>query len=122
MKVFSVNFQGEKNSIYCKCENTRNGFKHVATMYYNKNTYVAVCYYLNRTWECFEYQSVIRKLYYIISDEMKEKAVEEWKISKGKKRISAVERERIYKDIDTLFKDSFIEITKEPVYSYACNS
>ncbi len=121
MKVFSVNFQGEKNSIYCKCENTRNGFKHVATMYYNRNTYVAVCYYLNRTWECFEYQSVIRKLYYIISDEMKEKAVEEWKISKGKKRISAVERERIYKDIDNLFKDSFMEITKEPAYSYACN-
>ena len=121
MKAFSGNFQGEKNSIYCKYENTRNGFKHVATMYYNRNTYVAVCYYLNRTWECFEYQSVIRKLYYIISDEMKEKAVDEWKAEKGKKRISAVERERIYKDIDALFKDSFMEITKEPQYSYACN-
>lgn len=121
MKVFSVNFQGEKNSIYCKYENTRNGFKHVATMYYNRNTYVAVCYYLNRTWECFEYQSVIRKLYYIISDEMKEKAVEEWKTSKGKKRISKTEREKIYKDIDALFNGSFMEITKEPTYSYVCN-
>ena len=120
MKVFSVNFQGEKNSIYCKCENTRNRFKHVATMYYNRNTYVAVCYYLNRTWECFEYQSVIRKLYYIISDEMKEKAVEEWKTTKGKKRISKTERERIYKDIDALFNGSFMEITKEPTYSYVC--
>lgn len=121
MKVFSVNFQGEKNSIYCKCENTRNGFKHVATMYYNRNTYVAVCYYLNRTWECFEYQSVIRKLYYIISDEMKEKAVEEWKTSKGKKRISKTERERIYKDIDALFKNSFNEIEQQPEYEYVCN-
>ena len=121
MKVFSVNFQGEKNSIYCKYENTRNGFKHVATMYYNRNTYVAVCYYLNRTWDCFEYQSVIRKLYYIISDEMKEKAVEEWKTSKGKKRISKTEREKIYKDIDALFNGSFMEITKEPTYSYVCN-
>lgn len=121
MKVFSVNFQGEKNSIYCKYENTRNGFKHVATMYYNRNTYVAVCYYLNRTWECFEYQSVIRKLYYIISDEMKEKAVEEWKTSKGKKRISKAERERIYKDIDALFKNSFNEIEQQPKYEYVCN-
>ena len=121
MKIFNVNFQGEKNSIYCKCENTRNGFKHVATMYYNKNTYVAVCYYLNRTWECFEYQSVIRKLFYTISDEMKEKAVEEWKTAKGRKRISSIERERIYKDVDALFKNSFMEITKEPTYSYACN-
>ena len=121
MKIFNVNFQGEKNSIYCKCENTRNGFKHVATMYYNKNTYVAVCYYINRTWEYFEYQSVIRKLYYIISNEFKEKAVNEWKAEKGKKRISAAEREKIYKDIDALFKNSLMEITKEPAYSYACN-
>ena len=121
MKVFSVNFQGEKNSIYCKCENTRNGFKHIATMYYNKNSYVAVCYYLNRTWECFEYQSVIRKLYYIISDEMKEKAVEEWKTTKGKKRISKTERERIYKDIGALFNNSFNEIEQQPEYEYVCN-
>ena len=121
MKIFNVNFQGEKNSIYCKCENTRNGFKHVATMYYNRNTYVAVCYYLNRTWECFEYQSVIRKLFYTISDEMKEKAVKNWKASKGKKRISKTERERIYKDVNALFKNSFMEITKEPTYSYVCN-
>ena len=121
MKIFNVNFQGEKNSIYCKCENTRNGFKHVATMYYNRNTYVAVCYYLNRTWECFEYQSVIRKLFYTISDEMKEKAVEEWKTAKGRKRISSIERERIYKDVNALFKNSFMEITKEPTYSYVCN-
>ena len=121
MKIFNVNFKDKKNSIYCKCENTRNGFKHVATMYYNRNTYVAVCYYLNRTWECFEYQSVIRKLFYTISDEMKEKAVEEWKTTKGKKRISKTERERIYKGIDALFNDSFTEITKEPPYNYAYN-
>ena len=121
MKIFNVNFQGEKNSIYCKCENTRNGFKHVATMYYNGNTYVATSYYLNRTWECFEYQSVIRKLFYTISDEMKEKAVENWKAAKGKKRISTTERERIYKDIDALFKESFKAIVQQPVYSYACD-
>lgn len=121
MKVFNVNFQGEKNSIYCKCESTRNGFKHVATMYYNANTYVATSYYINRTWESYIYQSVIRKLFYTISDEMKEQAIDEWKAENNKKRISAVERERIYKDIDNLFENSFIEITKEPPYSYACN-
>ena len=121
MKVFNVNFQGEKNSIYCECANTRNGFKHIATMYYNRNTYVAVCYYINRTWETFIYQNVIRKLYCIISDELKVKAVEDWKAAKGKKRISTTERERIYKDIDALFKESFKEIEQQPVYSYACN-
>ena len=86
-----------------------------------KNTYVAVCYYLNRTWECFEYQNVIRKLYRIISNELKVKAVDEWKAAKGKKRISTTERERIYKDIDALFKESFKEIEQQPAYSYVCN-
>ena len=93
MKIFNVNFQGEKNSIYCKCENTRNGFKHVATMNYNGNTYVATSYYINRTWEYFEYQSVIRKLYYIISDEIKEKALNQENVKKhieGKQRVKVI--------------------------------
>ena len=36
-------------------------------------------------------------------------------------QLSSIERERIYKDVDALFKNSFMEITKEPPYSYACN-
>lgn len=52
---------------------------------------------------------------------MKLKAVDEWKAAKGKKRISTTERERIYQDIDALFKDSFKEIEQQPSYSYACN-
>lgn len=121
MRLFEVNFQGLKNTVYCKSESTRSGFKHVARMYYNGNSYTAIRHYYNRTYEYYEFQSVMQDLFENIVNEFKEKAVNNWKVVNGKKRISAVERERIYKDIDALFKNSFMEITEEPPYSYACN-
>ena len=49
--------------VECFCQNTRYGFRHVAALY-DKGRDVATakrCYY-NRTWESFEYQSVLREL------------------------------------------------------------
>lgn len=51
----------------CKSENTRNGFKHTATLNISTTsdtfgkTSGATCYYINRTWECYKYQTVIIK-------------------------------------------------------------
>ena len=60
MKTFKVN----KNlSIVCEYKNTRNGFKHEATLLQNGRSidFSKVCY-LNRTWESFEFETVIIKL------------------------------------------------------------
>ena len=87
-------------------------------MNYNGNIYVATSYYINRTWEYFEYQSVIKKLYYIISDEIKEKAVNNWKVENNKQRISKDKRQEIYKKVNALFADSVNSLKKEPKYTY----
>ena len=52
-----------KAKIVCEAMKTRNGFKHVAGYYVNGCCIqeTKVCY-LNRTWESFEYESVINKL------------------------------------------------------------
>ena len=118
MKIFNVNFQGEKNSIYCKCENTRNGFKHVATMYYNGNSYTATRYYYNRRWEYYDFQSVMQDLFKNIVNEFKEKAVNNWKVENNKKRISKDKRQEIYKKVNALFADSVNSLKKEPKYTY----
>ncbi len=50
--------------VYCSSADTRNGFKHTAEMWdknYNKVS-VKICY-LNRTWEEYDYQSVLAKLF-----------------------------------------------------------
>ena len=60
MKTFEI-----KNGmqVICESQNTRNGFRHIAILMNNGNevdrTKVT---YLNRTWESFEFESVLHKL------------------------------------------------------------
>jgi len=60
MKTFRINKDLE---IVCEWKNTRNGFKHEATLLQNGyEIEKAKCCYLNRTWESFEFESVIKDL------------------------------------------------------------
>jgi hypothetical protein len=59
-KLFTVN---EHITISCRSEKTRSGFRHLASLMvdgWQQNT-AKVCYQ-NRTWERFEFQSVIKAL------------------------------------------------------------
>lgn len=57
MKIFKIN---EKYEIVCESERTRYGFRHLATMFRNGVDIAdAKCCYYNRTWERYEFQSVI---------------------------------------------------------------
>jgi len=60
MRIFNLNTE---YNIVCNWQNTRYGFRHLATLH--KNGYeiakAKACYY-NRTWEKFEYETVLLKL------------------------------------------------------------
>lgn len=60
MKVFNIN---DKISIVCEWKKTRTAFKHEATLMFNgiEQEKTKICY-LNRTWESYEYQSVMFQL------------------------------------------------------------
>ena len=60
MKLINLNREW---AILCETKNTRNGFKHVAVLLKNGREFdkVKICY-LNRTWESYEYESVIKSL------------------------------------------------------------
>ena len=60
MKVFQIN----KNiSVVCNSENTRYGFRHLATLMIDgKEADKAKCCYYNRTWEKYEFESVLKEL------------------------------------------------------------
>ena len=60
MKKFEIN--NEYDAV-CEWKKTRNGFKHEATLLKNgvEVETVKECY-LNRTWESYEYETVLRKL------------------------------------------------------------
>lgn len=61
MKIFPIT---RSYKVVCDWQKTRNGFKHTADLLRNNSSVLSVkiCY-LNRTWESFEYQSVLEKLY-----------------------------------------------------------
>ena len=60
MQTFKIN---NKLEVVCESQNTRYGFRHLATLLYNgyeRNT--AKCCYYNRTWEKYEFESVLENL------------------------------------------------------------
>ena len=59
MKLFKLG----KTAIECESKSTRNGFRHIATLRIDGyKICTASCIYINRTWECFEYASVLYKI------------------------------------------------------------
>ena len=78
MKSFKINNNLE---IICEWKKTRNGFKHESTLLKNgiKIDSTKICY-LNRTWESFEFESVIIRILdktKILSDKQKTKFLQE---------------------------------------------
>ena len=73
MKTRTKTFKVNRNiEIVCEAKRTRNGFKHTATLFYRNGKTGAnwtdpkresvKCNYLNRTWEGYEFESVLQKL------------------------------------------------------------
>jgi len=60
MRIFNLN---NIYNVVCNFESTKSGFRHIAVLH--KNGYeIARCKecYLNRTWECFEFETVLKKI------------------------------------------------------------
>ena len=60
MTTFKLN---DEYTVVCEYQNTRTGFRHVAVLLRNGSEIDRTkCTYQNRTWERFQYQSVLFKL------------------------------------------------------------
>ena len=60
MKIFNFD---KVFSVVCNFVSTRNGFKHTATLCKNGiSIYSTKVCYLNRTWERFEYETILEKV------------------------------------------------------------
>ena len=77
----------------------RSGFVHETelykgALYLGKNK----CQYINRTWERYEYQSVMRGLVYSLVENFKSEYIARWKADNGVKRLTAKKREELEKN------------------------
>ena len=72
MRIFKID---ERIEVVCKSENTRNGFRHLATLFVDGiEKENAKCCYQNRTWERYEFQSVLNE---VVNKSFKNKVISE---------------------------------------------
>lgn len=84
----------------CESQNTRNGFKHVVSFVDKGYEYKATCYYLNRTWEKYSYQSAMIKAVNEALLRVKIRIEYELKERNGWKKITAKRRDLIDVEIN----------------------
>lgn len=64
---FTVTINNTEYQLTCFYQSTRSGFRHLCFRKLppnevpNTNDYMAKCTYINRTWECYPYESVLRE-------------------------------------------------------------
>jgi hypothetical protein len=63
MTTFRLDPLHDKYEVVCEAQNTRTGFRHVAVLLRNGIEIDRTkCTYQNRTWESFQFQSVLHKI------------------------------------------------------------
>ena len=69
---------------------TRNGFKHTSTLYIDgKEVSTATIYYINRTWEAYEYRTSMRTATTNAMEQIEAAELSDYKTSHGYKRMTS---------------------------------
>ncbi len=86
--------------------NTRSGFAHDTQMFIDDQLETkATCHYLNRTWESYTFQSVMKQAVYLRIEEERAKLVNEWKATNNKQRISKAVKESLTNELIEALKN-----------------
>jgi hypothetical protein len=86
--------------------NTRSGFAHDTQMFINDQLeQTSTCHYLNRTWESYAFQSVMKQAIYLRIEQERAKLVNEWKATKNKQRIPKAVKESLTNELIEALKN-----------------
>lgn len=98
-------FKNKKLKNYCfvnEYGSTRNGFYHQSTLLYNNNEiYKKKVNYLNRTWECYTYQTSMKACIDSLIDESIDYLKEAYKRQNNIKRITKKHQKELQKIIES---------------------
>lgn len=81
---------------------TSNAWGHKATLYIDGESFATnrIRYY-NRTWESYQYQTVMRSLLYEVLEDMEKHAIYNYKLNNSVSRLSAAKKDAIIADLKT---------------------
>ena len=98
--------RGVEFTFYCEAYDTRNGFAHRCDVYMNGERIASnKSFYLNRTWESYKYQSVMRGAIYGAMNVARDDIKARFKESHGYKRMTEArerELEKVYEENEYL--------------------
>lgn len=101
-EMLNYTIDGMPCTFVCSSRNTRHGFAHDALLLIDGCEQGSdTAHYLNRTWECFRYQSVIGSIVRAHVREERERIRAEWMRSRGYERMTAKRREEYEADQPT---------------------
>ena len=102
---------GHEIEFICESRNTRHGFAHDATLFINGcETGSASCFYLNRTWESWQYQSVCLNAVYAQILSRRDLIKEDYKDAYDIKRLTKKHAEALQARTDA---DNWIKLYRE---------
>lgn len=93
--LFKLNVNEFEFEFHCKYRNTQHGFAHDCKLYFDSNsdglfkTINATCYYYNRTWECYRFQSAILASLHKLEKAIRDNFRDEYMTKHGYKRLTA---------------------------------
>lgn len=91
LKKYAIN--GIEYELVCDSRNTRSGFAHDCTLFKNgMKQMTGTCYYYNRTWEAYRYQTVMKCTVDKLISELKDDLLKAWKQANGIKRMTKERR------------------------------
>lgn len=115
MEIKKININGSEYIFTCYSDSTRNGFKHICHLFRNgREINNGTCYYLNRTWEWYRYQSV---MFTAVNNEiayLKERHKANYKSENNISRLTKKHAEIVN---DIIAKDEYINELKT-LYNY----
>lgn len=86
-RIIIVN--GNKYDFECSYTKNYSGFKHISKLYLNGKYIVkAERQYYNRTWEQYEYQSVMKQIIRLMLSDIEQVYIDKFKLEKGYKRMT----------------------------------
>lgn len=96
MEIRKIKVNGNNYQFVNDSRSTRNGFAHDTTLFINDCEHGrASCHYINRTWECYRYQTVMKRCIDDIIEANKKDYIAVYKADNDIKRLTAEKREQL---------------------------
>ena len=103
MEIKKLNIEGREVEFVNSWRGTRSGFAHDTNLFINGvHRAEATCHYLNRTWECYTYQTVMKKAIYNLIEWEENYIRDNFKAEKGYKKLTAKRAE----ELEQVFKEN----------------